>query len=170
MHPVLRTASGRRKCSLAAAIALLTLTGCQEPEPRLFADFMEDPIAREGTLARCNRERETTEDDLECANARRAAAAIALREERERAAAREAQALAEANARAAYDAQWRDRDGAQAVGADGLPLPDTGATPMLGPAEFGTDSGSVDEIQDRTSGEPDTGETVSASADAQAPL
>jgi hypothetical protein len=154
---------------------------------------MEDPIAREGTLARCNRERETTEDDLECANARRAAAAIALREERERrealeaeserriaalraevererATAREAQALAEANARAAYDAQWRDRDGAQAVGADGLPLPDTGATPMLGPAEFGTDSGSVDEIQDLTSGEPDTGETVSASADAQAPL
>jgi hypothetical protein len=145
MHAVLRTAPGRRKCGLAVALILFGLAGCQEPPPRQFADFMEDPIAREGTLARCNRDREATEDDIECANARRAAAAIALiaeqerraileeeserriaalraEVERERAAAREAQAVAEAAARAAYDAQWRDGDGRQVVGVDGLPI------------------------------------------------
>ena len=45
---------------------------------------MDDDIARDGTLARCNENRDETLNDIECANARRAAAAIALRAERER--------------------------------------------------------------------------------------
>jgi hypothetical protein len=61
------------------------LSACHEPvAPRTFADFMEDRIAREGILARCNANREATLHDIECANARRAAASIALRHERER--------------------------------------------------------------------------------------
>ncbi len=68
---------------MAAAGASL-LAACSEPiEPRNFADFMEDRFAREGTLARCNENREATLNDIECANARRAAAAIALRRERD---------------------------------------------------------------------------------------
>jgi hypothetical protein len=134
----------QRCASLAAVGTLFLLGGCEEPQPISFAEFMDDPIAREGTLARCNEHRDATEADIECANARRAAAAIALREERarrealeleserklaalreqverERAATREAQLLAEAAARAAYDAQWESRN-AEPVGVDGQPL------------------------------------------------
>ncbi|HMB74540.1 MAG TPA: EexN family lipoprotein, partial [Gammaproteobacteria bacterium] len=137
--------SARRGCGSCFAAALLCLvTACEEPQPITFAEFMEDDIARDGTLARCNEDRAATMDDFECANARRAASAIALREERarraayeveserrlaalreeverERAAAREAQQRAEAAARAAYEAQWERRSGA-AVGLDGEPL------------------------------------------------
>jgi hypothetical protein len=92
---------------------------------------MEDKMAMEGTLARCNEDREGTLNDLECANARRAASAIALVIERDRRetlereserklaelraelerrerAEREALAAAEAARQAAYEAQWRD--------------------------------------------------------------
>jgi len=62
----------------------LVLSACEEPPPRTFADFMEDPIARDGTIARCNADREATLHDIECANARRALSAIALRQEREK--------------------------------------------------------------------------------------
>jgi hypothetical protein len=84
----------------------------------------------EGTLARCNADRSGTHDDLDCANARRAAVTIALRveearrEELERESERkltelrdelarreqrEREALAEAEAarRAAYEAIWK---------------------------------------------------------------
>lgn len=84
----------------------------------------------EGTLARCNADRDGTHDDLECANARRAALTIALRvEEAKRAELereserkltelrdelarreqREREALAEAEAarQAAYEAIWK---------------------------------------------------------------
>lgn len=128
----------------ATLAALGLLAGCEEPQPISFAEFMDDDIAREGTLARCNEYRDETAADIECANARRAAAAIALRDERarrealeqeserklaqlreqverERAAAREAQLLAEEARRAAYDAQWESTD-APPVGIDGEPL------------------------------------------------
>jgi hypothetical protein len=62
----------------------LLLAGCEGPSPRSFTDFMDDRIAREGTLAQCNQNPVATADDIECANARRAAATIALRAERER--------------------------------------------------------------------------------------
>lgn len=102
---------------------------------------MEDRIARDGTLARCNANREATLNDIECANARRAASAIALRQERDRIEeleresaqkleelrrqlaesdriAQEALAAAEAAELAAYEAQWRDP--AQAAPQDRL--------------------------------------------------
>jgi hypothetical protein len=86
----------------------------------------------EGTLARCNQDREGTLNDLECANARRASSAIALVIERDRRetlereserklnelraeleqrrrAEREALAAAEAARQAAYEAQWREQ-------------------------------------------------------------
>jgi hypothetical protein len=94
---------------------------------------MEDKMAMEGTLARCNEDREGTLNDLECANVRRAASAIALVIERDRRetlereserklaelraelerrehAEREALAAAEAARQAAYEAQWRNGD------------------------------------------------------------
>jgi hypothetical protein len=115
-------------CLLAT---LLALAGCEEPRPRTFTEFMEDDFAREGTLARCNQDRAASAGDLECANARRAAMAIALNEERVRReeleaeserlraelrariaqqqeAERRAREAAEAMERLAYEAQWVD--------------------------------------------------------------
>ena len=140
-----RSNQAQRRCASFAVIGVVCLlTACEEEQPVSFAEFMDDDIARDGTLARCNEDREATANDIECANARRAAAAIALRQERarrealeleserklellrqqverERAAAREAQRLAEAAARAAYDAQWEDARAAP-VGVDGQPI------------------------------------------------
>jgi hypothetical protein len=63
----------------------LVLGACEQPlPPRSFQDFMDDRIAREGTLTRCDEDREAANTDIECANARRASASIALRLERER--------------------------------------------------------------------------------------
>ncbi len=45
---------------------------------------MEDGLARDGVLARCNQDRDATLTDTECANARRAAAAVAIEAERGR--------------------------------------------------------------------------------------
>jgi hypothetical protein len=75
-----------RRLRAAGAVVLLALAlvACDRPRPRTFADFTEDRVAREGTLARCNADREATLDDIECANARRAQSAIALSRERER--------------------------------------------------------------------------------------
>jgi hypothetical protein len=93
-------------------------------------EFMDDSLAREGALARCNRDREATANDAECVNARRAASTIAaradeaLREQREensdilRARARDragyvqtnaerADAAAQVTAEAEYEEQWR---------------------------------------------------------------
>ena len=108
----------------------LAISGCApEPQPRSFAEFMEDRVATEGTIERCDRDREGTANDIECANARRAQATIALRLEQERRielereserklaelraelarrehAEREALAAAEAARQAAYEALW----------------------------------------------------------------
>lgn len=110
----------------------LLLAACERPAPRSFAVFMDDSIARDGTLARCNQDPDGTADDIECAHARRAAVSIALSHERERReileiesqrkieelkqemvererVARE-EALAAARAeREAYEAMWRER-------------------------------------------------------------
>jgi hypothetical protein len=122
------------RLSLASAFGIaagLLVAGCApEPQPRSFADYLEDRMLMEGTLARCNSDRNGTHDDLECANARRAAVTIALRveeakrEELERESERkltelrdelarreqrEREALAEAEAarQAAYEAIWK---------------------------------------------------------------
>lgn len=109
---------------------LLVACATPEPEPRTFFDFMDDGLAREGVLTRCNQNRAATLEDVECVNARRAAAVVALEQERSRSvdfereserklialrerAERDAQAdalaatAAQAAARAAYEAQWR---------------------------------------------------------------
>jgi hypothetical protein len=63
------------------------VAACTPPQaaPRSFFEFMEDGIARDGVLARCNQDRDATLSDVECANARRAAAAVALGQDRARA-------------------------------------------------------------------------------------
>ena len=93
---------------------------------------MDDGLARDGVLTRCNQDRDATLNDVECSNARRAAAAIALEAERARAgqleqaseatllalrdrearaavAEREEAAAEEAAAEAAYEARWRPK-------------------------------------------------------------
>ena len=125
--------SRRAAAFLVLAAVCLLATACEKPRvPRTFANFMEDPIARDGTLARCNANPNATVDDLECAHARRAQVSIALRQERERREALEIEsqrkidelknemvereriareaALAAARAeREAYEALWRER-------------------------------------------------------------
>lgn len=135
--------------SLAVAVGLCAvIAGCvNEPPPRSFTEFMEDRFAREGTLVRCNADRTATANDLECINARRAAAALAaqddeaLRERRDAQsearllAARQRQAAQqEAERRAvvaaqveeqrAYESQWDEEPAPET-----LPL-ETGVEPM----------------------------------------
>jgi len=75
---------GRCRAGLLAMALCIAIAGCEQQAPRSFADFIEDQAAMEGTIARCNADRGGTVDDLECANARRAAAALALAVERSR--------------------------------------------------------------------------------------
>jgi hypothetical protein len=136
---------------------LVTACHAPRPEARTYFDFMEDGIAREGVLARCNRDRDATLNDLECSNARRAAAAIAIEEERNRSdgraleserklaalrsradreqrAAQEEQELARKQAELAYERHWPNPDGQQAPSEQGTatePAPAFGAP--LGP-------------------------------------
>ena len=66
-------------------VAALAAAGCvPEPPPRTTADFLDDPIALEATLARCNADRTRTLRDPECQNAREAAQRISVKEEEER--------------------------------------------------------------------------------------
>jgi len=82
-----------------------------QPEPRTALDFMDDGLAREGVLARCNEHREETLTDQECANARRAAATLALEAERARAPQLEQESEAKLLA-------MRNREGRQAAEQD----------------------------------------------------
>ena len=116
---------------LLGFLACLTAGCVQEPRPRSYMEFMDDSFAREGTLARCNQDRERTANDAECMNARRAAANVAARadeaqrEQRDaeseilRAAASDRAARAQTaivqaavaareNAEAQYEAQWTE--------------------------------------------------------------
>lgn len=66
-------------------VAALAAAGCvPEPPPRTTADFLDDPIALEGALARCNADRTRTLRDPECQNAREAAHRISVAEEEKR--------------------------------------------------------------------------------------
>jgi hypothetical protein len=71
--------------SCAIAVLCFTLSACEKKLPRSYNFFMEDRIAREGTLVRCDKNPIEAQADIECANAHRAAVEIALRFERERA-------------------------------------------------------------------------------------
>ena len=125
-----RTLMGLSIAALGVAGGFL-VSGCvQEQQPRSFAEYLEDRMLMEGTLARCNADRDGSHNDLDCANARRAAVTIALRVEearreelereserklnelrnelaRREAAEREALAAAEAAKQAAYEAIWK---------------------------------------------------------------
>jgi hypothetical protein len=112
------------------------------PEPRSVLDFMDDGLARDGVLARCNEDRDATLGEIECENARRAAATLAAETDRGRsrdlereserklvalrertdqqaAAERAAAAASRAAAEATYEARWRDPSGPRAASADG---------------------------------------------------
>jgi hypothetical protein len=129
----------------------------QAARPRSFEYFKEDGLAREGALVRCNQDRAATENDIECANARRAAVAVAAQVEasrrgeraaeserklaalrdrvgREDLALQEAEAAARAAADAAYEAQWRDlkdeKDAAGAVPAEPTARPHSFGAPL----------------------------------------
>lgn len=116
--------------SVLLACALL-VAGCEQEHHRTFYDFMEDSLAREGVLARCNQDRDVAARDPECAEARRAAVAVAAQNEQERLAeleqqsqrkmialrdrlaaderaAERAAAEVEIALQTAYDAQWQD--------------------------------------------------------------
>jgi hypothetical protein len=99
------------------AVCVGALSACDKTvPPRNFADFMEDRIAREGTLARCNANQEATLNDIECANARRAAAAIALRRERDRREALERESAAKLDAiRDEFESRERAAQSAAAI-------------------------------------------------------
>jgi len=126
------------KCRLGALLlASAVLVACvEEPLPRSFVEFMEDSLAREGVLVRCNADREATAFDPECVNARRAAAAIAAQDDvgkRERleaqsearlvaarqradaqlAAERRAVLAADAERTHSYEAQWDEDHAAE---------------------------------------------------------
>jgi hypothetical protein len=144
-----------RACWIAVArvLGVLAVTvwfaACQQqPKPRPYEFFMEDGLAREGVLARCNQDRKASVDDQECENARRAAATTGASGERERTenyeressrklealrdrAARQQQADEQAAAAAkaaekdAYEAQWRDKNAAASASGAG-PISDNG--------------------------------------------
>ena len=118
---------------LLVLIACFTAGCIEEPRARSYMEFMDDSFAREGTLARCNQDREGTANDAECINARRAASSLAaradeaLREQRDaeseilraaasdraasaQIAAQQAEEAARVNAEAEYEAQWVEAD------------------------------------------------------------
>ena len=133
---IAKSVEAEPRCALLStgtAIVFAGLVAACSPQPdsRNFYFFMDDDLAREGVLARCNQDRAATLSDIECSNARRAAAAIALKAEQERnelfareserkllelrisisreaEAQQSAEAAARAAAEAAYDLQWKD--------------------------------------------------------------
>ncbi len=131
--PALALARSSFRMLLVLSLLVCFTTGCmEEPRPRSYMEFMEDSFAREGTLARCKRDRQATAGDADCINARRAATTLAvradeaLREQREaeseaqRAAASDraayaqtallqAEAAAQAEAEAEYEARWTEQ-------------------------------------------------------------
>ena len=152
-----RRESGFRLLAGVTPLLAALLGACApQPEPRTVLDFMDDGFAREGVLTRCNQDRDATLNDVECANARRAAAAIALEAERARAgqleqeseatllalrerdarvaaAEQQQESAARAAAEAAYEARWPDSAGSRPP-AEAAPRP---------AAAFGAPVGSV---------------------------
>ena len=87
-------------------LAVVLAACAPKSEPRTVLDFMDDGFAREGVLTRCNQNREETLNDVECNNARRAAATLAL--EAERARAPELEQRSEAKLAALRERQTQD--------------------------------------------------------------
>ncbi len=132
----------------ALLMVAIGLAACEAEAPRSYSEYLEDPIAREATLLRCNSSRDASRGDAECINAKRAAAALAAQNdaekrrrfeaesERKRAALRERidarqaaerQQLTEMKRRAsaAYEQRWSYAD-ATGTGADTAGYPTGG--------------------------------------------
>lgn len=100
---VLRRAGLLGVASLAAA--------CSPPEPRSYEYFLENKIVRDGALARCDSDPGAARTDIECANARRAALAVQLQEERARREALERESAARIEAlRRQYELERQARE------------------------------------------------------------
>ena len=97
------------------------LAACQGSQPggRTFYDFKEDSVARDGVLSRCDKAPNATANDLECIAARRAAAAVAVEQERTRADGLDRQS--ERKLVALRDRSARQEQGEQAAPAAGAP-------------------------------------------------
>jgi hypothetical protein len=80
---------------------------------------MEDGLARDGVLTRCNEDRDASLTDEECANARRASTVLALEAERGRAA--ELESASEAKMLALSNRDARQAPGEQVLAADSAP-------------------------------------------------
>lgn len=115
----------RLRVGLTPLLAAVLVACAPKPEPRTVLDFMDDGLARDGVLARCNQNREETLHDEECVNARRAAATLALEAERARAPALERQseakmlALREREASASFEVY---ADGSPSLGRPSIEL------------------------------------------------
>lgn len=122
-HKPSRRRVHRGRLLAAAAAIAATGTACSPPAPRSFDFFLVDSIARDGTIARCDRDPAAAQIDIECANARRAALALQLDEERARRAALERESAAKIEAlRREFEAQRAQEAAAAAESAaDGLP-------------------------------------------------
>lgn len=74
------------------AATSLAFAGCiEEPRPRAVTEFLDDPIALEAALTRCNANRTRTRNDPECENARAAVSRIEAAEDSKRQAELEAE-------------------------------------------------------------------------------
>lgn len=138
-----------RRTWAAGLAAALLLSACVDgPAPRTYDLFLIDKIARDGKIASCDRDALAAQRDIECANARRAATAVQLGEERRRREAleresaskiealrrefeaqRAAAATAAAAEAAAYDEMWA---APPAAADDAAP---NAAAPSMAPAQ-----------------------------------
>ncbi len=152
-----RESGFRLRAGITPLLAAVIVACAPQPEPRTVLDFMEDGLARDGVLTRCNQNRDETLTDEECANARRAAAALALEAERARAPELEREseakllAMRDREARRAAASRMRPRQLAPppkrltrlAGGAPGSPrAADGDGAPAAAPA-FGAPVGTV---------------------------
>lgn len=147
---------------------MASITACSPPPPRTYTFFLEDSIARDGVLARCDRDPAAAQVDIECANARRAALEVQLQEERERREALERESAAKIDAlRREFEARQRALDeaaaqadedaafdaasaaaGAQLEDPDAQPAPDSGSAALdsSSAADTGTGAAAPDPV------------------------
>ena len=127
------------------------VAACEGPQPgaRTFYDFKEDSVARDGVLSRCDSVPDTAATDLECIAARRAAAAVALEQERTRSDSLERQS--ERKLVAMRDRSARQEQGEHAVTA---PVAPAYGTPVGGVLPSMSDSASADPYDVRLPGRP----------------
>lgn len=139
------------KYVLALPIAALVLVGCEEPQPRSVAEFLENEAALYGTLARCESQ-PAAGSDAECRNARQAAERIAAIEER---AMRKGREQAFESARAEYRARL-DRERELRIRAEAA-AEQARLEALTRSVPAGTDSGAP-----TGAGEPDGGQPAEA--------